>query len=80
MAIKKGTSRVDFPFKSLSAAFLVLFSGVVTPLPIPNREVKHSSGDGSGDFGPCKSSSVPGTLHSTKEKELTNRWALLYVE
>ena len=38
-------------------------SGVATPLPIPNREVKHSSGDGSAIFGWCKSSPVPGTKH-----------------
>ena len=39
-------------------------SGVATPLPIPNREVKHSSADGSYAFGCSKSRPVPGTLCS----------------
>jgi len=58
----------------------VPFSEVDTPVPIPNTEVKHSSGDGSWAFGPRKSSPVPGTENPYKEPYPESTGRLCYGE
>lgn len=44
------------------------FSEMVTPLPIPNRDVKHLSGDDNGPATDCESSSLPGLSKNLPEK------------